>query len=144
MALTQWRPMGSFPRPEREIIPGMDRLLDEMRSWWESGELTAWTPYVNVYEKGDALIVEAEIPGMKKDEIEVSVQDHTLTLSGERKEVGEAKDIHFFRHERPTGSFSRTITLPSTVDADKIEAHYVLTLTIPKTEEAKAKRIEIH
>ena len=119
-----------------------------MRSWWDgSAELAEWSPNVNVYEKEDQIIVEAETPGMKKDDIEVSVQDHVLTLSGERKEEHETKEKNFYRHERSEGSFLRSISLPSSVEADSIEASYkngVLSLKIPKAEEAKAKRVEIH
>jgi HSP20 family protein len=129
-------------------MPDMNRFFNEMRSWWDShDEMVAWSPDVNVYGKGDQIVVEAEIPGMKKNEIEVSVENHTLTLSGERKEDAEIKQRDYFRHERSGESFCRSITLPTTVDAEKIDAKYengVLTLSIPKTQEAKAKHIEIH
>lgn len=150
MALVRWRPKGSHLRHlERDLMPDMNRFFNEMRSWWDrDGEMVAWSPDVNVYEKGNQIVVEADLPGMNKNEIEVSVQNHTLTLSGERKEEAEIKERDYFRHERSGESFCRSITLPSSVDAEKIDAKYengVLTLDIPKTkEEAKAKHIEIH
>ena len=146
MALARWRPMGGGV--ERNLMQELNRYFNDMPSLWEgAGEIGAWSPDVNVYEKEDQIVVEAEMPGMKKDDIEVSVQDHVLSLSGERKEEKETKEKHFYRRERVEGSFMRSISLPTNVDSEKIDAKYkngVLTLTIPKAEEAKTKRVEIH
>ena len=149
MALTRWRPMGGdLQRLEREFMQDMGRYFNEMRSWWEGGgELAEWTPSINMYEKDDHIVIEAETPGMKKEDIEVSVRDRVLTLSGHRKEEKETKEKDFYQRERSEGSFSRSITLPSSVDAETVEATYadgVLTLKVPKTEEEKGKRVEIH
>jgi HSP20 family protein len=149
MALTRWRPTGGdVKRVERDFMHELNRYFNDMQSWWEgAGELGAWSPDVNVFEKDDQIVVEAEMPGMKKDDIDVSVQDHVLTLSGERKEETETKDKHFYRRERVEGAFMRAINLPTNVDSEKIDAKYkngLLTLTIPKAEEAKTKRVEIH
>lgn len=149
MALMRRRPAEEeLPRSNRDLLHEMNRMFNDMQSWWEGAvELGAWSPDVNVFEKNDQLVVEAELPGMKKEDIQVSVHNGTLTLSGERKEETETKDKHFYRRERVEGSFSRSISLPANVDSDKIDASYsdgVVTLTIPKTEEAKSKRIEIH
>jgi HSP20 family protein len=142
------RPLGRTLQPfDRDLLEDMNRIVNEMRTWWEGeGEFTTWSPPVNVYGVEDRIVVEAELPGLKKDEIEVSVHEHTLTLSGEREDE-KIKEQDYFRHERASGSFLRSITLPTTVDADKIDAKYengVLMLSIPKVEEAKAKKIAIH
>jgi len=149
MSLVRWRPFGGdLKLRERDFAHDLNRYFNDMQSWWEgTGELGAWSPDVNVYDKENEIVVEAEMPGMKKEDIDVSVQDHTLTLSGERKEETETKDKHFYRRERVEGSFLRSIGLPTNVDSAKIDASYkdgVLTLTIPKAEEAKTKRVEIH
>lgn len=148
MALMRRRPTGGdLQRRDRDFVREMNRFFDDMQSWWGgAGELGAWSPDLNVFEKEDQIIVEAEIPGMKKEDIQISVQDHTLTLSGERKEESETKDKHYYRRERVEGSFLRSIGLPTGVDSEKIDANYrdgVLRLTIPKAETAKTKRIEI-
>lgn len=146
MALIRWRPTGGF-LAERDFGDEMTRLFDEMRSRWEGDRgMAVWSPSMNVYEKDDQIVMEAELPGMKKEDINVSVQDNVLTVSGERKEEEEVKETDFYRHERRYGSFSRSISLPSTVDTKKINASYqggVLKVTMPKAEEAKAKRIEV-
>ena len=147
MVLVRRRPIRPLTPFEGDFVQDMNRFINEMRSWWVGeGEMAAWSPYVNVYRKDDQIFVEAEIPGMQKDQIEVSVQDDRLTLSGERKETEEIKESEYLRHERPAGSFFRSISLPSAVNAEKIDAKYengVLSLTIPRAEEAKMKRIEI-
>ena len=149
MALIRWRPTARpLARFDPDFGEEMARFFDETRSrWGGEGELTAWSPSINVYEENDRIVMEAELPGMKKDQIEVSVHDHMLTVSGERKEEKEVKEDDFYRHERRYGAFSRSISLPSTVDSKKIDASYkdgVLKLTIPKAEQAKAKRVEVH
>ena len=105
-----------------------------------------WTPAVDVVEDKDKFAVRAELPGMKKEDIEVSLDGDTLTIAGERKEEKEDKRGDTYRSERFFGRFQRTITLPSTVDPNKIEAKYengVLNITLPKTEEAKRKQIQV-
>lgn len=105
-----------------------------------------WTPRVNVEENDDTFELTAEVPGMKKDEINIDIKDHTLTIRGERKLDEEKKDKNYHVCERCYGEFTRTFTLPDNVDADKIEAQYdagILRLTIPKKEEAKPKEIQV-
>lgn len=106
----------------------------------------AWLPALDVSEREDAVVVQAEIPGMKREDLDISVQDSHLTLSGEKKESEEHKEGEFYHSERRYGTFRREIPLPVGVDADNVEATYrdgVLTVTLPKSEEAKPRRIEI-
>ena len=105
-----------------------------------------WTPPVDVYEDKDKIAVRAELPGMKKEDIEVTVMGDTLTISGERKQEEEKREGQTYRSERYLGRFQRSITLPSEVDADKIQATYkegLLTVSLNKSEQAKRKQIEI-
>ena len=108
--------------------------------------LGAWNPRVNMYEKGDNILIDAELPGIKKEDIDVTVEEHQVTLRGERKEEKETKKEEYYRKERLYGSFARSFTLPSNVAADKVDATYkdgVLHVTLPKTEEAKGKHISV-
>jgi len=105
-----------------------------------------WTPAVDVFEDKDKYVVKAELPGMKKEDIEVSLDGNTLTISGERKHEEEKKEGETYRSERFFGRFQRSVTLPAAVQANKIEASYkdgMLTVTLPKSEEAKPKQIQI-
>jgi HSP20 family protein len=108
--------------------------------------LEGWFPAVDVYEDKDCLQVKAELPGLKKEDIEISLHDGFLTLSGERKQEEKVQEGDVYRSERWTGRFHRTVNLPCSVVADKIKATYndgVLQVTLPKAEEAKPKQIPI-
>jgi len=105
-----------------------------------------WWPPMDLVDEEEKVIVKAELPGVDAKEIDISVVNNTLILSGEKKEEQERKGEHFWRVERAYGSFRREITLPAPVDADAVEAEFrdgVLTITLPKTEKAKPKRIEV-
>ncbi|MGD0351277.1 MAG: Hsp20/alpha crystallin family protein [Verrucomicrobiota bacterium] len=108
--------------------------------------LSGWTPALDVYEDKENFIVKAELPGMKNEDIDVSLHDGSLSISGERKSETKHKDAEVYRAERFFGRFQRTVTLPAPVAADKVKAQYkdgILTVTLPKTEEAKPKQIDV-
>jgi HSP20 family protein len=127
--------------------PGLGRLTnlqDELDRLF--GTQAVWAPALDVQESKDNYIFRAELPGLKREEIDVSLQDDTLVISGERKveKVEEGVEVH--RQERYYGKFQRTLTLPEPVAADKVKAEYkdgVLTVTLPKTEAAKPKKIDV-
>jgi HSP20 family protein len=107
---------------------------------------TSWNPAVDVFEEGDRYHVHVDLPGMKRDDIEITVQGDTLMISGEKKRETETKEEDFYRAERYYGKFSRSLTLPASVDASKIDAKYkdgVLEVLIPKTEEARPRQIKV-
>ena len=111
-----------------------------------SNELHDWRPAADVRETEEAFIVEAELPGMKKEDVSVTFEDGTLTLSGERKFEEETAGSNLRRVERSYGSFSRTFRLPREIDAEGVTANFrdgILTVNIPKTETAKPRSIEI-
>lgn len=140
MAIVRWERPSLWSRMEQFF----EDALDEQ----ENGGLSlgAWNPRVNMYEKADNIIVDAELPGIKKEDIDVRVEDHRLTIRGERKEEKETKEEDYYRKERTYGSFMRSFTLPTSVAADKVDASYkdgVLHLTLPKTAEAKGKHITV-
>jgi HSP20 family protein len=106
--------------------------------------LSRWNPAVNVYQDKDQFIVVAELPGLKKEEIEISLHDDTLTISGERKREGSSEQV--LLTERFYGKYQRSLTLPTAVDPDKVKASYrdgLLQVVLPKAEEAKSKQIEV-
>ena len=127
----------------------MNRLFNEVYTPRQSDDLMnrgTWTPAVDIFEREGALVLKAELPDMRREDIDVSVENHTLTLRGERKLDNEIKQESFHRIERAYGSFVRSFSLPNTVDTSKIGAEYkngVLTVTLPVREEAKPRQINI-
>lgn len=127
----------------------MDRLFDDTLSRSRGGDdilQGRWAPAVDVYEDDESIVLEAELPGMSKKDIRVNVNHGVLTIEGERKFSKETKEENYHRIERSYGSFTRSFTLPSAVDVDKIQAEHrdgVLTVRLPKRPEAKPKQIEV-
>jgi HSP20 family protein len=109
--------------------------------------LSGWTPALDVHEDKDNFIVRVELPGMKREDIDVSLHDGALSISGERKTEKKYEEAEVYRTERFFGKFQRTVTLPVPVAPDKVKAQYkdgILTVTLPKTEEAKPKQIDVN
>ena len=126
----------------------MDRLMtDLMGPWAEGNSLAAnWLPPVDVFEGKDALKIVAELPGVKPEDVKISLENRTLTLRGEKKQVAEETTEKVHRYERAYGSFERTFTLPGTVNPEQIQATYaegLLTIVLPKAEQAKPREIPV-
>jgi len=137
MTLVRWDPM-------RELLNLHARFANPPESGDDS--YGSWAPAVDIFERGDDLIIRAEIPGVDKDDIDVNVEKNTLVIRGERKREKECEEDRTYRMERLFGNFVRTFSLPRTVDTSRISASCkdgVLELQLPKAEEAKPKRIEI-
>jgi len=153
MALIRWqRPETARWDPFRQLSTlrnEIDRLFEEPFSAPGEGMqpfMSGWSPALDVFEDKDNVFVKAELPGMKKEEIEISLHGDVLTLSGERKEEQKYHEGEIHRSERFVGKFQRTITLPTPVEVDKVKASYkdgILTVTLPKSEEAKPKQIPV-
>ena len=127
---------------------GLGRMLEGFyRGPQEDLNRGAWVPVVDIYSNGQhELVLKAELPDMKEEEIGLTVEDNTLTLSGEKKLDTEVTEELFHRIERSYGAFARTFTLPPTVDVSKVSAQYkagVLTVRLPLREDAKPNRIKI-
>src|SRR2546423_10668820 len=106
----------------------------------------AWTPNVDIYENKDEIILEAELPGMNREDFELTIENNVLTLRGERRFEKKDETDNYHRVERAYGSFTRSFTLPNTVTAEGANADYrngVLSVTLPKREDTKARRIEV-
>ena len=155
MVLERWRPSrGLIPWQPFRAMEEMERRFDEMfgrgflPSMWRRLPLEerGRAPALDIFEKNDRFVVKAEIPGMKEDDIDVSVIGDTLTIKGECKAEKEVKEEDYYCCERSYGSFSRSIALPSSVDAKKIEASYedgILEISLPKAPEVKPKKIAV-
>src|SRR5438067_8892504 len=142
--LSTWSPFDRLSTLRDEI----DRLFDLSLPGFtrDAGLFGGWSPSVDVYQDEDNVFVKAELPGMKKEEIDISLQNGMLTISGERKHEEEHKEGESFRSERFFGKFQRSVSLPSEVDVKNVKAAYkdgILTVTLPKAEEAKPKQIEV-
>jgi HSP20 family protein len=147
MELTRWNPareMLNFRHPFRSFFDdffNLSPMFDQEEGSWN------WNPAVDVSENDDAIVVKAELPGVDKRDISVDLNDRILTIKGERSSEKEEKDETFHRRERVHGSFERRFTLPAAVKADKIKADYkdgILRIEVPKSEEAKPKKITVH
>jgi HSP20 family protein len=127
----------------------MNRLFNDTYAPRQSDDLTnrgTWTPAVDIYEVNGGLVLKAELPDMRSEDIDVSIENNTLTIRGERKLDSEIKQENFHRVERAYGNFVRSFSLPHTVDASKISADYkngVLTVKLPVREVAKPRQIQI-
>ena len=136
MTLVRWDPFRDLMNAQRNLSASFD----------DESTYGSWAPSVDILERGDDLLIRAELAGVDKNDIDVRVENNQLILTGERREESETKEDSFFRRERRYGKFTRTFSLPRTVDAGSISATYkdgVLELTLPKSERAKPRKIEI-
>ena len=148
--------LGMTRRPQRD--PMLDLLYNLERRMgrvfepfgdfeWRIGETAgAWTPVVDIFEEMDALRIVAEIPGVKPENVHISVEANVLTIQGTKEQVAEEKAEKVHRYERTYGAFERSFTLPTTVDPEHIKATYgtgLLTLVLPKVEKAKPRQIKV-
>src|ERR687895_2061428 len=145
MSITRYDPF----RDLRTLQDEVNRLFSSnfSRSFGDDGIARgAWTPGVDIYENKDEIVLEAELPGMNREDFELTIENNVLTLRGERQFEKKDEADNYHRVERSYGSFTRSFTLPQTVSAEGANAEYrngVLRVTLPKREETKARRIEI-
>jgi len=145
MTITRYDPFRDLRSLQEEVnrlfTGNMARTFDE-----EGIARGAWSPSVDIYENKDQIVLEAELPGMKREDFDVSVENNVITLRGERHFEKKEESDNYHRVERAYGSFTRSFTLPNTVTAEGATADYangVLRVSLPKREETKARRIEI-
>ncbi|HEB76058.1 MAG TPA: Hsp20/alpha crystallin family protein [Nitrospirae bacterium] len=146
--------------PSRMLAPfeEMERWIEDVfrrpfsllgPTWFPSlrfPEIEEVSPVVDIYEEGDDVVVKAEMPGIKKDDVDVSLTENSITISGEKKKEEKVERKNYYRLERSYGSFSRTFRLPAEVQSDKAKAKFkdgVLEVRIPKTEEAKKREKKV-
>jgi HSP20 family protein len=143
MAITRWDPF-------RDVIALQNRVNSLFRDFSESGDsaltTASFVPAVDIYEDPQKVVLKLEVPGIEEKDLDVRVENHTLTVKGERRFEKEEKEENFHRIERRYGSFYRAFTLPSTVDSENIAASYnagVLKLELKKKAEAQPKQIKV-
>ncbi|MFA6456116.1 MAG: Hsp20/alpha crystallin family protein [Bacteroidota bacterium] len=149
-AATRWsREFPTF-RGLQSLQYDMNRIFDE----FFRGDILAndelfgrdWNPAVDIIENNDNYVLKAELPGMIKDDVKITLENNVLTIRGEKKQETEKKEENYHRVERSYGSFERSFTIPGSIKVNDIDAQYkdgVLTLTLPKAEEAKPKMIDV-
>jgi HSP20 family protein len=144
--LTRWR----RNEPSPDVFSGLsrlNRLMDEALAGFDGESVSsAWTPTVDIREDPDHVTITMDLPGVKPEDVKISLENQVLTVRGEKQQVEEKKDERWHRYERSYGSFERSFTLPSTVEPERIEAttdNGVLTVRIPKTENARPREIPV-
>ena len=140
--LTRWEPM----REMMTLREAMDRLFDDAFTRPLSMSGVSAAPAIDMYQTEDDVVVKATLPGLKAEDVDITITGETLTLRGEYKQEGERKDSNYHVRERRSGSFQRAILLPTDVKADKAKADFengILTITMPIAEEVKPKSITI-
>ena len=137
-----WSPFDELSRMRRD----MERLTEGITRGFSRGSSAGVFPLMNLTEDGDAYYIRAELPGMKADEIELSVTGEGISISGERKIATEDSNARYHRRERESGKFNRILNLPGPIDVEKVDAssvNGVLTIKLPKSESAKPRQINI-
>ena len=145
MAIVRWD-------PARELVAMQDRLnryFEDFGRRPEDDVMTRgdWMPAVDIFQSdASEVVLKAELPGLKREDIDVQVENNTLTIKGQRRQDSEVKKEHYHRVERCYGAFSRSFSLPNTIDSTKVRAEYhdgVLTVTLPMREESKPRQIQV-
>ena len=143
MALVRWDPIRELDSLQGDMNRLFDRFFEGRGS---NGTSRRWIPAMDLVETDDSLVLRGDLPGMSEDDVDIEIKDNVLTVSGERKAENEEKGEGYHRVERAFGSFSRSLTLPQGVDAEKVEAKFengVLEVRIPKPAAAKPTRVQI-
>jgi len=148
MALMKWAPSKEMERLFEDFIedPFFTGIRRRLPMWRRFRELEAISPAVDMIDKKNEIVVKAEVPGVEKDDISISLTDNTLTIKGETKKEKEEKDEDYYYSEISYGSFARTLTLPEKVQSDKVKANFkngILEIHLPKSPESKAKEIKV-
>jgi len=145
MSLVRWDPLKNLISLQER----MNRLFDETMKMSHGHEPVSggvWSPAVDIFETAEEIVLVAELPGIEPGDVDIQVRDNTLTIKGERKMEKSVKEESFHRVERAYGAFSRTFTLPSTVDHERISANFtkgLLEVRMPKSSKARPQKIKI-
>ena len=142
--ITRWGPLRNVSTLQEQV----NRLFEDtfLRGRVEDSDITSWTPAVDIYEDGNQMVIKADLPDVDEKDIDIRVENNTLTIRGERKFEQKVEEENYLRVERAYGAFSRSFSLPSSVNTDSINAEYkngVLSVTLPKREESKPRQIKV-
>jgi HSP20 family protein len=146
MALIRWEPAREINSLQQEMNRLFNTFFDAPTTGGTSSAGRRWVPAMDLVETDDHFVLRADLPGLSDGDIELSLEDNVLTVSGERKAEHEERREGYYRVERATGSFSRSLTLPDGVDGDAISARFdkgVLEVRIPKPEQRKPRKLQI-
>jgi len=145
MTLVKWEPFRDLITMQERMTRVFDETLS--RIWKEEGlQKGLWSPPVDIVERGHEILLKIDLPEMSQSEIDIKVEENTLTIKGERKFVKETPEEHYIQIERPYGTFQRQFTLPKRIDQEKINAAYkdgVLRVILPKKTEVHPKQVQI-
>ncbi|HEV8125492.1 MAG TPA: Hsp20/alpha crystallin family protein [Gemmatimonadales bacterium] len=145
-------PLSRRPTEENDLSNWrmFNRMVDSAFNGWRFGEdatlNSSWTPACDIFEDKEGIKIVAEIPGLRPEDVKLSLENNTLTIRGEKRQMGEEKTERVHRYERSYGVFERSFALPSTVDPEQVQADYdngLLTITLPKVERAKPREIAV-
>lgn len=146
MTIVKWDPFRNVAALQDRINRIFDESFSRTADLDDDISMSAWKPLVDIYETDESIILKAELPGIKKDDVSVEVKDNVITLKGVRTEEKEIKEKNYYRKERAFGTFSRAFNLQHRIQPDKIKARFkdgVLKIEIPKPEEEKPKQITV-
>jgi HSP20 family protein len=144
MTLVKWEPF----RDLMAMQDRMTRLIDETlsRIWKDDMAQGVWSPPVDILERGDEVVLKVDLPGVSQNEIDIRVEEGTVTIQGERRFVKESSEENYVQTERPYGTFRRTFSIPRTIDQESIKASYkdgVLRIILPRKQEIQPKQIVV-
>jgi len=143
-AITRWDPFQNLSTLQEQV----NRLFEgSLPRRSDQSALTPWAPTVDIYETENELVLKADLPDVNEKDLDIRIESNTLTIKGERKLEEKVKEDNYLRVERTYGSFSRSFSLPSTVDSGSIKADYkngVLTVELPKRAESKPRQVKIN
>jgi len=143
MALVRWEPMRELSTLQSEMNRLFSGFFDEQG---QGNGSRRWAPAIDVFEREDAIVLKADLPGLDEDDVRIEVNDNVLAIAGERRSEAQEEKSGYYRVERSYGAFARSIVLPEGVDPEKIEADFdrgVLEVTVPKPEQRQPRRISI-
>ncbi len=146
MALIRWEPAAELNTIQTEMNRLFNSFFDQPASGDRGGGLRRWIPAMDLVETTDHYVLRADLPGLSDEDVNIQLQDSVLTVSGERKAENERQQEGYYRLERASGAFSRSLTLPEGVDPDGVKAKFdrgVLEITIPKPEQKKPRQVRI-
>ena len=146
MAIVRWEPLREFSMLQNEMNRLFNTVFDTPTPGGNGGGLRRWMPAMDLVESGDHFVLRADLPGLSEADVNIELEDNVLTVSGERKAEHEEKREGFYRLERATGTFSRSLTLPEGVNPEAVQASFdrgVLEVRIPKPEERKPRKVAI-
>jgi HSP20 family protein len=145
-ATSRGRESGPGTSLERRINQWFSEALNNLDWQYRENAGAAWVPPVDIFEETDSIRITTEVPGVRPQDVKISIEGNVLTVSGTKQQTAEERTERAHRYERTYGQFERSFTLPASVDSTKVKAHYehgVLTITLPKAEKARPRQIEV-